>query len=548
MTPIAVLVVALSLSLQAAPTGQAPAQSTTPVGQAYFLFMQGRGLEADGKVDEAIAAFQQALTLVPKAAEIHAELAGLYARQNKATESLREGQAALAVDPANREAHRILGLVQAALGHQNPDRTRSGALLTEAISHLEHVVSPDRRDPLSELTLGQLYVETENYQKGIITLQLFLLDQPGYPEAMMMLAQAYDETGRSAEAIDLIEQVVEDQPAQLQTRAWLGELYEKSGRWKDAATTWADLATRSPRSAQAYRLRQATALVNAGDVEGGRAQLVALTKTAPRDISLWYALSQVERRTGNAQGAEDAAKQIAQIDPNDARGPLALAESQAARGNYAAVVATLRPRVTAATDADVKSGTYGKMVGDLAGALQLTGDRAGAVQVLETARKRVPDDMDLQFELASAYDRVGELDQAETILRSVIGQDPANAQALNYLGYMLADHSRKLPEALDLIQRALKIDTDNPSYLDSLGWTYFRLEKLQDAQAPLEHAASALPRVSVIQDHLGQLYFQMKKYREAATAFDRALSGDREDLDVSAVTKRRDRARELAGK
>ena len=201
-------------------------------------------------------------------------------------------------------------------------------------------MSPDRRDPLSELTLGQLYVETENYPKGITTLQLFLLDQPGYPEAMMLLAQAYDETGRSAEAIDLVEQVVEDQPAQLQTRAWLGELYEKSGRWKDAATTWADLATRSPRNAQAYRLRQATALVNAGDVEGGRAQLVALTKTAPRDISLWYVLSQVERRTGNAQGAEDAAKQIAQIDPNDARGPLALAESQAARGDYAAAVAT----------------------------------------------------------------------------------------------------------------------------------------------------------------------------------------------------------------
>ena len=155
---------------------------------------------------------------------------------------------------------------------------------------------------MSELTLGQLYVETENYPKGITTLQLFLLDQPGYPEAMMLLAQAYDETGRLAEAIDLVEQVVEDQPAQLQTRAWLGELYEKSGRWKDAATTWADLATRSPRNAQAYRLRQATALVNAGDVEGGRAQLVALTKATPRDISLWYMLSQVERRTGNAAG------------------------------------------------------------------------------------------------------------------------------------------------------------------------------------------------------------------------------------------------------
>ena len=72
MTPT-VLALALSLSLQAAPAGQAaPATPTTPVGQAYFLFMQGRELEADGKVTEAIAAYQQALTLVPKAAEIQA--------------------------------------------------------------------------------------------------------------------------------------------------------------------------------------------------------------------------------------------------------------------------------------------------------------------------------------------------------------------------------------------------------------------------------------------------------------------------------------------
>ena len=139
-------------------------------------------------------------------------------------------------------------------------------------------------------------------------------------------------------------------------------------------------------------------------------------------------------------------------------------------------------------------------------------------------------------------------DQAETIFRALIAKDPGNAQALNYLGYMLADHNRKLPEAVDLIQRALKIDADNPSYLDSLGWAYFRQDKLADAQPALEHAATSLPRVSVIQDHLGQLYFQMKRYREAASAFDRALTGDREELDVAAVTKRRDRARELAGK
>jgi tetratricopeptide (TPR) repeat protein len=537
----------LALTLWSQAPAAAAAPTGTAVGDAYFLFLQGRSLEGDGKIAEAIAAYQQALKLVPKAAEIHAELAGLYARQNKASESINEAQAALALDPNDLEAHRILGLVQAALAHQSASVTAARPLMTEAISHLEHVVSPDRRDPLSELTLGQLYVETRNYEKGINTLQLFLLSQPGYPDAVMLLAQAYDATNRPAEAVDMLEEFVGQQPNQLQARLWLGELYERVGRWKDAAATWGQLAASNPRNGS-YRLRQATALVNAGDVEGSKVQLLELTKTSPRDISLWYLLSQVQRRTGDAAGAEASAKQIAEIDPTDARGPLALAESQAARGDYAAVVATLRPRVASATDADVTAGLYVRMVGDLAAALQQTGDKAGAVQVLAGARKRVPDDPDLQFELGSAYDRAGQVDDAETIFRAVIAKDPVNAQALNYLGYMLADHGRKLPEAVSLIQRALAIDTDNPSYLDSLGWAYFRLDQFDQARTPLEKAATALPRVSVIQDHLGQLYFQLKLYRDAASAFDRALSGDREDLDVAAVTKRRDRARELAGR
>jgi hypothetical protein len=52
----------------------------------------------------------------------------------------------------------------------------------------------------------------------------------------------------------------------------------------------------------------------------------------------------------------------------------------------------------------------------------------------------------------------------------------------------------------------------------------------------------------VIQDHLAQLYFQMKRYRDAANAWDKALSGDREGIDVADITKKRDKARELAGR
>jgi len=98
------------------------------------------------------------------------------------------------------------------------------------------------------------------------------------------------------------------------------------------------------------------------------------------------------------------------------------------------------------------------------------------------------------------------------------------------------------------VQRALALEPGNPSYLDSLGWAYFRQSKLELARPPLEQAVAALPQNSVILDHLGEVYFQLKRYREAARVWDRALAGDRRDIDVESITKKRDKAKALAGK
>jgi Flp pilus assembly protein TadD len=57
--------------------------STASIGEAYFLFIQGRILEAKGDVTGAIAAYRKAIDLVPTAADVRAELAGLYAREGR---------------------------------------------------------------------------------------------------------------------------------------------------------------------------------------------------------------------------------------------------------------------------------------------------------------------------------------------------------------------------------------------------------------------------------------------------------------------------------
>jgi predicted Zn-dependent protease len=530
-----------ALTMQTAPPAPASAPSTEAIGQAYYLFLQGRVFEDRDDLASAIASFRQALELLPRSAPIHVELATVFAQQGQIPDAKTEAQAALAIDPANREAHRILGWIDISTLDRTPAAS-AGPLLTDAIGHLEQSVAGGSADPTVQLTLAQLYLRRNEADKAVATLQQVLTAEPGYPAALRLLAQAYDSAGRSGDAARALAELSAASPDAVEQRVRQITQLEQNRQWESAASAWADLLGRDP-GAVVYRTRYALALANAGQLPQARQVLGTVTRDVPRDISAWYLTSQLEARAGNGTAAEQAARQIAAIDPHDARGPLALAAAKAAQKDYKAVVAALEARFQAPTADDVQSGTYAEITGELYGAYSELHDRKHGVAVLEAAARRVPDNVQLQYMLGSAYDQNHEYDRAEAVFRTLIGAHPTFAQGLNYLGYMLAERGRKLPEAVDLITRALQIEKDNPAYLDSLGWAYFRMGAFEKARDPLERAAAALPKASLIQEHLGDVYLQLKRYDQAAGAFDRALAGDRDEIDPQAVAKKRDQAR-----
>ena len=113
---------------------------------------------------------KKAIALAPASAELRAELAALYARQDRAREALETAEAALQRDPANREANRILGSVYAALSEQRqavPSGRRSGAVPGRAIAALEKSRRDAGLDLNLELMLGRLYLQAGDYDKAI---------------------------------------------------------------------------------------------------------------------------------------------------------------------------------------------------------------------------------------------------------------------------------------------------------------------------------------------------------------------------------------------
>jgi tetratricopeptide (TPR) repeat protein len=128
------------------------------------------------------------------------------------------------------------------------------------------------------------------------------------------------------------------------------------------------------------------------------------------------------------------------------------------------------------------------------------------------------------FMLGAIFERQKKFDLAEEEFKRVLEVNPRNAPALNYYGYMLADLGTRLDEATELVKRALAEEPNNGAYLDSLGWAYFKQNRLAEAEGSLRKAAERNTHDPTIRDHLGDVYFKTGRIDLAAAEWERSLT------------------------
>ena len=140
--------------------------------------------------------------------------------------------------------------------------------------------------------------------------------------------------------------------------------------------------------------------------------------------------------------------------------------------------------------------------------------------------------------LATAQQGAGDLKGAETTLRDLLKETPGNPIALNNLGYFLLERNEKIDEAYNLIKQAVKIDPTNPSYLDSLGWAYFKLGNYVEAEKHLREALRIDSSSGTIHEHLGDVYQKQGKLQLAKDVWSKAASLFSETVDVNRVKQK----------
>lgn len=146
------------------------------------------------------------------------------------------------------------------------------------------------------------------------------------------------------------------------------------------------------------------------------------------------------------------------------------------------------------------------------------------------------DDMwSVYYVRAMAFDELDEWEKAEADLKKALEYRPGNPHVLNYLGYSWADRNINLPEARDMLMKALAKSPADPFITDSLGWVFFREGKLAEATQLLERAVSLKPYDPVLNDHLGDVYEKVGRTLEARYQWRRALDYADAEKDAKVI-------------
>lgn len=422
------------------------------------------------------------------------------------------------------------------------------ARFSESVIHLQKAIDLDPMvnvnfitDLGSRMTEGarELWLENlmpllHHYQKNqplIFNLASLHQQQQNYPQAIELLSK-------------LLEQSVKYHPAwSLKAR-----LYATQNKLDDALET-ANTALEHYPNDKAFSILKARLLIKKKEVAKARTVFSDIAEHNPEDahILLPLALTQIElkehdnaKKTLNKllvlrQMTSEANYYLGRIEQQQKNPGRALQHFLAVRGGreYLAAQNSImkihlsQKNITAAIEHvrgqriqdPQNQQAYFLMEVEL---LNRSGQFEASLGVLNDALNAYTDNTELRYSRAMVAEKLGNFDQLEQDLAYIIDKDPKNATALNALGYTLADRSRRLEDALSFIQKARNLAPKDPAIIDSLGWVYYRLGRINEALELLQQAYVLFPDGEVAA-HLGEVLWANGEKEKALEIWNKAL-------------------------
>ncbi len=455
--------------------------------------------------------------------------------------------------PLDMEARQILAAMY--IRHGDPDA---------ALVHLDFVLGHDHEGSGNRLrmianllgreedrataleVMGRLLDKFENNTDALLAYALLAIRAGKLPEANVAMtrvaertelgsnvAMAYlavlQEQDKLSEAVDWLEHILAVNPKQFGLRLIYARLLADANRYEEARIQFGLLSEESPDNTD---IVFALGLLNlqANRLDDAAVNFEQLVKLETRLDEAHFYLGQIAEAAGKP---EQAIEHYQAIEGG---------------GNYfaaqmrKALVLSLMKRVDEATafldQIAVEDEQQGFELARAKGEILTEHKRyEEAMAIYDAALAGGVYNTELLYTRAMLAEKMGNIELLERDLRTIIAAEPDNAQALNALGYTLADRTERYAEAHALIEQALKYSPNDFYILDSMGWVLYRLGRLEEAIAYLEKAR-ALRNDPEVAAHLGEVLWVMGNRDQARTVWDSALRDTPDDQRLLDVIER----------
>lgn len=507
------------------------------LGTSAHAYLQAAAASHDPRLAQRatqIAVFARDYPAALKAARLWVREApdDLDAVQSLAALLIHEGQ----TEEARRELERLLQLT--------PDGSARGFMLVanilarepdkhRALQLMQQLVKPRSQDPNAVFAYANLAYLVGEYDLALQQLNGLLKSHPGLPRALVLKANVLRRMKRTDEAIATYRQAVENAPKDASLRLGYARILVDEGRLDEARKQFHILGQQLPDNGDVIYAEGLLAL-QAQDVDAAEQFFKRLIKLDQHSGEAAYALGQIAE---SRKQPEQALKWYGQVgeDSNNymdavIRSAVLISHRQ---GTDQALAYLHQVEPQSADQALRLQLVEGEILRDAQRYKE-------AMSLYSAALHEFPNNIELLYARAMTADKLNRLDLLERDLHTILKQDPDNIQALNALGYTLADRTKRYKEAYDYVKRAYKQRPDDPAIIDSMGWALYHLGRLDEAEKYLREAL-AKQFDDEIAAHLGEVLWQAGKHDEARKVWGGALKKVPDSKSLKDVMQRFER-------
>ncbi|TAM43758.1 MAG: tetratricopeptide repeat protein [Gammaproteobacteria bacterium] len=455
---------------------------------------------------EALKSAQLWVELRPDDIDAHEALAAVLLELDRAPEARAHFERMLAIESRRQNLGQAYPRIAAVLSRH---ASRPGVLDT-----MQFLVARHPRVPAAHFAFAHLAVRAGDLDRAGAAAERALQLRPDWEEAAQFRARIFISQKDMARAQAFYESFLQDNAGATQTRLSYARFLIDQKQWEKALDQFQRIVAASPEDADAIYAVGLLSLQTNRLTEAEKYLKLALKLRPANDQAKLY-LGQVAEQLRHY---EDAQRWYGDIGPGES-----YFEAQARLGIMIAKLGDL---------AAARRHLQGIEPENEAQRVQLA---LAEEQVLREAKlyrealdtlgrvlTALPDNKDLLYARSLIAEKLNLIDVAERDLRAILKQDAKNANALNALGYMLADRGERLDEAQKLLREAMVLKPDDPFILDSYGWLQYRLGNSAEAIKHLRRAL-ALRSDAEISAHLGEVLWVTGERREAESVWDRAL-------------------------